>query len=129
MLRTVKTEVVDPDPAPFLAVREVGVNGGKFVYSGDSNVLSDGGGGYYAGNDNDKLARNICGDINPPVITITTPQDGARYRKGQVLHGRLDVHGPGQRHQHGADDGDDAGRASRSTRTSRPTRPPRSRSR
>lgn len=86
LMNTVKTEVVDPDPAPFLAIREIGTNGGKFVYSGDSNLLSDGGGGFYAGNDNDKLARNICGDINPPTITITTPQDGARYRKGQVLN-------------------------------------------
>ena len=83
LVNTVKTEVTDPDPAPFMAVRLLGL--GKFVYAGDSNVFSDGGGGYYAGNDNAKLAHNICGDISPPVITITTPQDGARYRKDQVL--------------------------------------------
>jgi len=75
--------MIDPAPAPFIAMRLYGA--GKLVYSGDSNVFSDGGGGYYAGNDNGKLARDVCGDINPPVITITTPQDNARYRKGQVL--------------------------------------------
>jgi hypothetical protein len=75
--------LLDPAPTPFIAMRLFGT--GKFVYSGDSNVFSDGGGGYYTGNDNDKLARDVCGDINPPVITITTPQDNARYRKGQVL--------------------------------------------
>ncbi len=84
LVNTVKTEVTDPPPAPFLAVRDY-AGGGKFVYSGDSNVFSDGGGGYYAGNDNATLAHNICGDISPPVITITTPADGARYRKDQVL--------------------------------------------
>ncbi len=87
LVSTVKTEVTDPDPAPFLAIREYGSNAGKFVYAGDSNVFSEGGGGYFAGNDNAKLARNICGDINPPTITITTPQDGARYRKDQTFPG------------------------------------------
>ncbi len=123
LLSTVKTEITDPDPAPFLAIREIGTNQGKFVYTGDSNLFSNGGGGYYAGNDNDKLARNICGDINPPTITITTPQDGARYAKGANLPAAVDLHRPGQRHQRRAHDGARPRSASRSTRTSRTGRP------
>jgi len=83
LLNTVHVSVTDPPPTPFLAVREFGL--GKLVFAGDSNVFSDGGGGRYMGTDNGVLAKNVCGDISPPVITITTPADGARYRKNQVL--------------------------------------------
>ncbi len=84
MVRTVQPVLSDPPPGVFLALRVLGA--GKFVYAGDSNVFSDGGGGPYAPtNDNARLANNVCGDISPPLITITTPQDGARYRKDQVL--------------------------------------------
>lgn len=76
-------EVVDPAPAVFMAMRMWGA--GKFVYSGDSNVFSDGAGGYYSGTDNGRLARNICGDITPPVITITTPPQGKRYARNAVV--------------------------------------------
>jgi hypothetical protein len=83
LLLTKKVEVVDPPPTPWMAMRLMGA--GKFVYSGDSNVFSDGGGGYYAGTDNARLARNICGDITPPVITITTPPQGKRYARNAVV--------------------------------------------
>lgn len=77
MVRTIQDGPVAP--TPFLAIRELGA--GKFVYSGDSNVFSDAG-RYTAQTSNAALARNICGDINPPDVTITTPADGARYKKG-----------------------------------------------
>ena len=83
LLRTVKTEFLDPDPTPFLALRQLGL--GTFVYSGDSNIFSNGGGGRYSGTDNGRLARNLCGDIAPPVITLTTPAQGARYPKNAVV--------------------------------------------
>ncbi len=83
LVRTAQVTGTDPPPAPFLAIRELGA--GKFAYSGDSNLFSDGSGGFYAGTDNGRLANNICGDLSPPVITITTPADGARYRKDQVV--------------------------------------------
>lgn len=83
LVLTKKVEVIDPPPTPFMAMRMWGA--GKFVYSGDSNVFSDGGGGYYAGTDNGRLARNVCGDITPPVITITTPPQGKRYARNAVV--------------------------------------------
>ena len=61
------------------------IGAGKFAYSGDSNLFSDGSGGFYAGNDNARLANNICGDLSPPIITLTTPAEGARYGKDQVV--------------------------------------------
>ncbi len=129
LLNTVKTEVTDPDPAPFLAIREIGSNQGKFVYTGDSNLFSNGGGGYYAGNDNDKLARNICGDINPPIITITTPQDGARYPKGANLAAAWTCTDPDSDINAALTTATDRRWGSRSTRTSRMARRRRSRSR
>ncbi len=82
LVRTVQMNITDPAPAPFIALRQLGA--GKFVYSGDSNVFSDEGGGSYAFHDNGKLAKNVCGDISPPVITISVPIDGGRYHKDQV---------------------------------------------
>ncbi len=73
----------DPPPAPLVAVRDLGA--GKFVFVGDSNIFSDGSGGFYTGNDNAHLANNLCGDITPPVIAITTPAQGARYKRDQVV--------------------------------------------
>lgn len=72
----------DPTPQTFLAVSDVGA--GKFVYTGDSNLFSDENGGYYA-QDNGKLAKNLCSDTKPPLITITAPVAGARYAKDQVV--------------------------------------------
>ncbi len=83
LVQTVQPIPTDPPPGVFLALRKVGA--GKFVYSGDSNVFSDGDGGYYAGSDNAALAHDVCGDISPPTIAITTPADGGWYRANQSL--------------------------------------------
>lgn len=63
---------------PFVAVQDFGT--GKFVYSADGNVFSDLIGAY-ALDDNARFAKNLCGDIRPPDITIVTPPEGGRYKR------------------------------------------------
>ncbi len=70
------------DSSPIIAVQQLG--SGKFVLVGDSNALVDNP-DQYTPYDNDVWVRNMCGDLSPPDITITTPPDGARYKLGQSV--------------------------------------------
>lgn len=68
---------------PFLAVQDFGT--GKFVYSGDGNIFSDLIGAYSV-DDNARFAKNLCGDIRPPDITIVTPPQGGRYQPDAAVN-------------------------------------------
>ena len=60
-----------------VAVQDFGT--GKFVFSADGNIFSDLIGAYTV-DDNGPFAKNLCGDIRPPDVTIVIPSQGARFK-------------------------------------------------
>lgn len=76
--------VATQNSTTFIGAQQVGA--GKLVYSGDTNIFSDYLGAPYTLDSNTRFAKNLCGDIFPPVITITTPPSGTpRYAAGQPV--------------------------------------------
>jgi hypothetical protein len=65
---------------PFIGVSQIG--SGRFVMVGDSNALIDDP-DQYTPYDNDVWVRNMCGNINPPNVTIVNPVPTARYKLNQ----------------------------------------------
>ena len=85
LLRTRSAIPGEPTPppspnTPFMGAQSV--NGGTFVLTGDSNVLEDTSDTGYTATDTPTLARNLCGDTTPPVVSVQVPLQNKVYKLG-----------------------------------------------